>query len=120
MQDDENVKVNAQSDDITDAGVEEVEMDSLDEEGTRYAAGLYDDNEQKDYIDDTNDLNNINSPLDAGLGDDASMNYDEDDATLPAENDSDVTETGMDESDADNLQGKDNLGDTILRNTDNY
>ena len=105
--------VNNNSDDV-DEGVEEKEMDSLNEEGTKFAAGLYDDNENKDYVNGTNDLNNEDAPLDAGLGDDASMDYDEDDATLTAENDEDVTETGMDESDADNLKGKQNLGDTVI------
>lgn len=101
------------NEDSVDEGVEESEMDSLNGEGTRFAAGLYGDNEQKDYLDGTNDLNNETASPDEGLGDDASMNYDEDDNTLPAENDNDVTATGMDESDADNLEGKENLGDIV-------
>lgn len=109
MQDDQ--KPNPQ---LSEDQTSELEMDSLDEQGTRYAAGLYEDNEQKDYISNTNDLNNEDAALDAGLGDDASTDYDEDDATLTAENDDDVVATGMDESDADNLEGKDNLGDTVL------
>ncbi len=117
MQDDDvktnPVPVNNSSDEPVDDVVES-EMNSLDDEGTKFAAGLYEDNENKDYLAGTNDLNNEDSALDAGLGDDASMNYDEDDATLPAENDQDVTATGMDESDADNLEGKDNIGDTVL------
>lgn len=81
--------------------------------GQKYNAGLYDDNENKDYY-NQDDLNSSQAPLDEGLGDDASGDYDEDDDTLVAENDSDQTETGMDESDADNLEGKENLGDTVL------
>lgn len=102
------------NEDSVDEGVEEKEMNSLDGEGTRFAAGLYEDNENKDYLVGTNDLNNVDASADEGLGDDAAMSYDEDDNTLPAENDSDVTATGMDESDADNMQGKENLGDVVL------
>lgn len=111
--DDLKTKVTPVNDDSVDEGADVKEMDSLNEEGTKFAAGLYDDNEQKDYLNGTNDLINEDAPLDEGLGDDAAMDYDEDDATLAAENDDDVTETGMDESDADNLEGKENLGDTV-------
>jgi len=110
----DDIKAHQISDNSIDEGVEQKEMDSLNEKGTRFAAGLYDDNQQKDYVTGIDDLNNEDAPLDAGLGDDASMDYDEDDATLPAENDEDVTATGMDESDADNLNGKQNLGDTVM------
>lgn len=115
MQDDELATTPVTPTDDANTSEDEVsEMDSLDEQGTKYAAGIYEDNEQKDYLNGTNDLNNEDSALDAGLGDDASMDYDEDDATLTAENDDDVVATGMDESDADNLEGKESLGDTVV------
>lgn len=83
--------------------------------GTKYASGLYNDNPNKDYIDSTNDLNNIDAPLDAGTGDDATFDYDEDDNTLPAENDTDETETGMDDEDFDNVSPlQQNKGDEVV------
>ncbi len=85
----------------------------LDATNTRYKQGLYADNPNKDYIREK-DLIPDGADLNAGLGDDAYDNYDSDDATLTADNDSDVTQTGMDESDADNLQRKEKIGDTVI------
>ncbi len=85
-----------------------------DEENTetKYAEGIYDNG---DDIETEKDLNSHNDDLDAGLGDDAYGTYDADDSTLTAENDSDETETGMGEVDADDINPEmDKMGDVVL------
>lgn len=100
MDDDTTVKTTSQNDD------ENTDM--------RYAKSLYDDSETKDDLTEDS-LNSENDDLGAGLGDDAYQTYDSDDATLPAENDDDVTETGIEVEDADNLlPSQENLGDVII------
>src|SRR5260221_5687725 len=95
-----------------DANVKKTQKDDVTT-GEKSNVGLYDTNPNKDYI-DKSDLNSSQAPLNEGLGDDAYDDYDLDDATLTAENDSDETETGMEESDGDNLKGKQNLGDVVV------
>ena len=81
---------------------------------TKYARGIYNDNENKDYTDQS-DLNSPIADINEGLGDDAYGTYDIDDSTLPAENDEDVTETGIQVEDADNLDpAMEKLGDVIV------
>jgi hypothetical protein len=70
------------------------------------------------YIDDDKP-NSKTSDLDEGLGDDAYPTYDIDDSTLPADNDLDTTETGIDSVDADNLNPEQNkMGDVIIDNSE--
>lgn len=78
---------------------------------TKYAEGIYGEAQDEEEI----SLNPDSDELDAGLGDDAYSTYDLDDATLPAENDDDETETGMNEVDADNLSPEmDQMGDVVM------
>lgn len=68
---------------------------------------------------DDDNKNPNSSDLDEGLGDDAYSTYDIDDATLPAGNDSDETETGIDSVDADNITpDMDSMGDVVMNPED--
>lgn len=85
----------------------------LDNTNTRYREALYEDLN----IDPLTQTKLIpeDAPLDAGVADDAFSSFDMDDATLPADNNVDILETGMDSVDGDNLQnGQGNLGDVIV------
>jgi hypothetical protein len=78
---------------------------------TKYAEGLYGDEVSEESL----PLNPETAEINEGLGDDAYSTYDIDDSTLPAENDDDETETGMNEVDADDLSPEmDQMGDVVM------
>lgn len=84
---------------------------------TKYAAGLYDDNPNVDYIDSPDDLNNLDAPLDAGTDRDADGDYDRDDSGLvPEDDDKDPnSETGLNEVELDNISPlMENAGDIVI------
>ena len=113
MQNDD--KKTTSNDDSDVQGADVIEMDSLQEgKGERFADGMIVG--EKDPLDSTEDLNNLDAPLDEGLGDDAFE--DTEDSTLPVENDSDdETATGMPESDFDDVPPiMQNAGDIVIDN----
>lgn len=78
---------------------------------SRYDRSLNDNDPNIDDLDQS-DLLPESAELDDGIGPD-SFSYDSDEATLPDEQDNEVTSTGLDEIEMP-TQGKDNLGDFII------